>query len=192
MSELLPLAADRFTGIVRAIEPGELGAPTPCADYDVRALLGHLLYWGPFLLAGARRSTPPEAGDGEAGVELGEDWAARLEAQTADLVEAFGRPGAREGMAAFGSSELPAPMLYGMVFGELVVHGWDLARATGRPFDVEPEVAAALYEDIAANAETARQMKVYGPEVPVPASAPMLDRLLGLTGRDPSWTPPGS
>ncbi|AXB45645.1 TIGR03086 family metal-binding protein [Amycolatopsis albispora] len=190
MPELLPHAADRFTEIVRAIEPGELGAPTPCADYDVRALLRHLLYWGPFLLAGARRSAPPEAAGDETGLVVPDDWAPRLERQAADLVEAFARPGAREGMASFGTSELPAPMLHGMVFGELVVHGWDLARATGRPFSIDPGVAAALYEDIAANAETARQMKVYGPEVPVPASAPMLDRLLGLTGRDPSWTPP--
>ncbi|MGA6165614.1 TIGR03086 family metal-binding protein [Amycolatopsis magusensis] len=188
MPELLPRAADRFTGIVRAIEPADFGAPTPCADYDVRALLRHLLYWGPFLLAAARRTEAPAPGGGEVALDLGEDWAARLDRQAADLTEALLRPGARDGMTDFGGKPLPASMLYAMVYDEFVIHGWDLATATGRPFDLETEIATDLYELLAPTADMAREMKVYGPEVPVPASAPILDRLLGLTGRDPSWT----
>ncbi len=84
--------------------------------------------------------------------------------------------------------ELPASLIGGMVVGELVVHGWDLARATGQHFDLDDDVAAYTHDETAKNAQQGRDIGVYGPEVAVPATAPTLHRLLGLTGRDPGWT----
>jgi uncharacterized protein (TIGR03086 family) len=72
------------------------------------------------------------------------------------------------------------------------VHGWDLAVATGRPYTPDPAAVGVCIDyahQFAAAAPEARD-SIYGPEVPVPADAPALDRLLGLTGRDPHWTPP--
>jgi uncharacterized protein (TIGR03086 family) len=73
------------------------------------------------------------------------------------------------------------------VFAEFVVHAWDHARSTGRPWHCEAEVADAAYT--VTIGEQGRQMGIFGPEVPVPDSAAALDRLLGLSGRDPAWTP---
>jgi uncharacterized protein (TIGR03086 family) len=85
--------------------------------------------------------------------------------------------------------ELPAPMIGGMVLAEVVVHGWDLARATGQHPVWPGELLAAVLDEVAKTAAQGREMGVYGPEVKVPDDAPVLDRILGLTGRDPNLRP---
>ncbi|WP_158887537.1 TIGR03086 family metal-binding protein [Amycolatopsis anabasis] len=185
---LLRSSADRFLEVVRAVEPGQLGAPTPCTEYDVRALVNHLLYWGPFLEAAARRRPAPAVEGAEREVDLtGGDWAGELERLVGSMADALVQPGAQEGVVTMHGSELPAETLTRMVLGEWVLHGWDLARATGQAFTVDDDLATALHGPTAELAERARAMKVFGPEVPVPASAPAFDRLLGLVGRDPGW-----
>ena len=72
-------------------------------------------------------------------------------------------------------------------------HGWDLAVATGRPYEPDPAAAQACLDhahEFAAAVPEARDTS-YGPVVPVPDDAPVSDRLLGLTGRNPQWAPPG-
>jgi uncharacterized protein (TIGR03086 family) len=81
---------------------------------------------------------------------------------------------------------MPAHMIGGMVLGELVVHGWDLARATGRHSAWNEELLGFLHQEVAKTAEMGREMGVYGPEVPVADTASTLDRTLALTGRNPS------
>jgi uncharacterized protein (TIGR03086 family) len=78
-------------------------------------------------------------------------------------------------------------MVGGMVVGEFVIHGWDLARAAGRELPVDPDVAEYLLTELAATADQARQMGVFGPEIAIPADAPATHRVLGLAGRDPRW-----
>ncbi|MFG2039526.1 hypothetical protein [Dactylosporangium sp. NPDC048998] len=85
--------------------------------------------------------------------------------------------------------ELPADLVGGMVLGEFVLHGWDLARALGVPVGWSDDVLRLLYAEIARSADQGRSMGVYGPEVPVPPDSPLLERALGLSGRDPHWTP---
>jgi uncharacterized protein (TIGR03086 family) len=69
---------------------------------------------------------------------------------------------------------------------EVVVHGWELAVATGRPYPAD-EAAVRACAEFLAGAE--RSPELFGPVVEVPADAPALDRLVGLTGRDPAWRP---
>jgi uncharacterized protein (TIGR03086 family) len=79
-----------------------------------------------------------------------------------------------------------------MILWEYQMHGWDLARATGRPWS-PPETAARESLAFAPGMLTADYQgegKAFAPPVPVPADAPALDRLLGLSGRDPHWQPP--
>jgi uncharacterized protein (TIGR03086 family) len=85
--------------------------------------------------------------------------------------------------------ELPAAMIGGMVLGEVVVHGWDLARAVDQHPRWPADVLRAVYDEVAKTAEQGREMGVYGPPVLVPDNAPILDRILGMTGRDPNWRP---
>ncbi|MEV7550477.1 TIGR03086 family metal-binding protein [Amycolatopsis sp. NPDC089917] len=185
---LIAPAAAEFAGILRGIGDAELTALTPCAEYDVRALLNHLLYWGPWLEAAGRKAPPPEPATGEAEADLvGADWLDAAERQTARLVDVFGTPGAWQGMTALSTTELPASIVGDMVLGEFVFHGWDLARAIGRTVDVAPEAAEAVYESAVAMGEQARSMKVYGEEVTVAEGATKFERALGATGRNPAW-----
>ncbi|MEV6910544.1 TIGR03086 family metal-binding protein [Amycolatopsis sp. NPDC051071] len=187
---LIAPAAAEFAAILRGIGETGLTARTPCAEYDVRALLNHLLYWGPWLEAAGRKAAPPEVPSGEAEAGLvGADWPAVLEKQTARLVDIFGKPEAWQGMTALGTAKLPAAIVGDMVLGEFVFHGWDLAMATGRSLAVTPEAAEAVHTSAAAMGEQARSMKVYGEEVAVAEGATTFERALGVSGRNPGWTP---
>lgn len=182
-------AAVRFLEIVRNVKPDQLTAPTPCTEWDVRGLVNHLLFWGPSLEgAAAKRAVPPPA-ENETDVDLTQgDWAAALVAQTERTAAAWGRPAAWEGMTHMGGPmEMPAALVGGMVVGEFVMHGWDLARATGQQASWEDDLAAYVLGEVANTAEQGRAMGVYGAEIAVPATASDLDRALGLTGRDPAW-----
>ncbi|WP_181777390.1 TIGR03086 family metal-binding protein [Amycolatopsis pittospori] len=185
---LIAPAAAEFAGILNGIGEADLAARTPCAEYDVRALLNHLLYWGPWLEAAGRKTPPPEVSMGEAEAGLaGADWPDALEKQTARLVDVFGAPEAWQGMTALGTAEMPASIVGDMVLGEFVFHGWDLARATGRSLTVAPEAAEAVYKSAAAMGDRARSMKVYGEEVVVADGATIFERALGASGRNPKW-----
>ncbi len=187
---LIATAAAEFAGILRGIGETDLAARTPCAEYDVRALLNHLLYWGPWLEAAGLKAAPPGVSSGETEAALvGADWLDAVEKQTARLVDLFGTSEAWQGMTALGTAEMPASIVGDMVLGEFVLHGWDLARATVRPFAPTPEVAEAVYASAAAMGERARSMKVYGDEVAVAEGATTFERALGISGRNPGWTP---
>ncbi|MFD9957991.1 TIGR03086 family metal-binding protein [Amycolatopsis sp. NPDC058986] len=189
-SAFVPSAAAEFQRVAASLTPDDLTVRTPCEAFDVRGLLNHLLYWGPWLLAAGRQEEPPAVTGGETDVDLVTgDWAAALENQTKTLVHVFSASAAWTGMTSLGRTEMPSSVVGEMVLGEFVLHGWDLARAVGRDFACAAEIAAAVHAGAVAMGAQAREMGVYGPEVAVPESAPMLDRALGATGRDPLWKP---
>jgi uncharacterized protein (TIGR03086 family) len=190
MSQYMALAAAPMTEIIRNIQEDHLGAPTPCAEYDVRRLVNHLLFWGPSLEGAARKELVPPPAAAESDLDLtGGDWAAAVNAHIDRTVNAWNDPGAWEGTTHMGGpTELPASMVGNMVLCEVVVHGWDLARATGQRPTWDDDLLGYLHGKIAEFAEQGRQMGVFGSEV-VPPTSSALDRTLALTGRDPAWTP---
>jgi len=111
----------------------------------------------------------------------------RLEA----LAEAWREPSAWEGLTEAGGVTMPGEVMGVVALDELVLHGWDLARATGQSYEIDPVSAEAVLEFAA---ETARPEQahlregLFGPVVPVPPEAPVFERALGLAGRDPAWT----
>jgi uncharacterized protein (TIGR03086 family) len=85
---------------------------------------------------------------------------------------------------------MPAPMICAVANDELVLHGWDLARATGQDFHVTPDNLDAAWQMVSSTPEDpAARQGLFGPVVPVPADATLLDRVLGGAGRNPRWTP---
>ncbi len=129
---------------------------------------------------------PPAASDLQVDLTDG-DWSARLEADLARLATAWSDPGAWQGETHLGSPDaVPAAMIGGMVCTELVIHGWDLARATDHKPEWDEEVVAFAYRELVATAEQGREMGLYAPRVAVPETASALDRALGLSGRDPA------
>lgn len=189
-TQFMARAAAPVVQVVREIKPDQLGSPTPCAEYDVRELVNHLLVWGPPQEGAARKEIVPPAGS-EADLDLtGGDWAGDLEAHIDRLVAAWSEPAAWTGVTHLGGpTEMPAALVGSMVAGELVVHGWDLARATGQHVEWDDDLVAHLLDEMGKTAELGREMGIFGPEVAVPATASTMDRLLALTGRDPGWRP---
>ena len=86
-------------------------------------------------------------------------------------------------------SATPAADVGAMMLAELVLHGWDLAAATGQSYTVSDRAAAAALAAVEANAEMFRQYKGFAEPVSLPDDAAALDRALALSGRDPDWTP---
>ncbi|MDT0380401.1 TIGR03086 family metal-binding protein [Streptomyces sp. DSM 42041] len=193
-------AADRVAALVAEIRDDELGGPTPCEDMSVGALLDHLMGLTlAFRLAAEKVSAPrgedgaPPPGPGEPSADrLDPAWRSELPARLDALVTAWRSPAAWEGEAEAGGVVMPAEVMGLVAMNELVVHGWDVARATGRPYACAPETVDGILVFLRRTAEeTGGQGApgLFGPVVPVPGDAPPLDRAVGLAGRDPAWRP---
>jgi uncharacterized protein (TIGR03086 family) len=72
----------------------------------------------------------------------------------------------------------------------VVVHSWDLARATGQSYEPDARTLHVVYELVTQQASAEGTPGLFGPSIPVPAEASLLDRFIGLTGRDPRWQAP--
>lgn len=189
LSDLLERAAGRTVQVVRGISDDQLARPTPCAEYDVRALVDHLFQ----VVVNFQRLAAKENADfSDAPSFAGHgDWRADFAAEARTLAEAWAAPGADEGTT--GAMDMPAPLVGRMALGDLVVHAWDLARATGQEYAPDPVTVTEVRAAFSELAPTARKMGVFGEERPLPegqVEVSDLDRLLALTGRDPEWTRP--
>ena len=173
---------------VEAVPEGALELPTPCEAYTVGDLLDHIRRF-PVALGSAARKEPGAAGGEADASQLVADWRERIPADAELLAEAWRAPQAWEGMTAVAGIEFPAEVIGQVALGELVLHSWDLARATGQPAPSYDE------QDLEAVLATATQFQamgvpgVFDTPVAVPADAPLLDRALGAAGRDPGWAP---
>lgn len=183
-------AAQAMAAAARAITDDQLANRTPCTEYDVRALVNHLLFWGPSLSGAGRKQSVPQPAAAESDVDLTVgDWRGRLLALLEDITSSWASPSAWRGETSMGTPHtLPAPVMGDMIVGELAVHGWDLAVATGQRLELPADLLARLHDTVVAGVEQGREMGLYGPRVAVPADASTWDRILGLTGRDPAWT----
>jgi uncharacterized protein (TIGR03086 family) len=85
--------------------------------------------------------------------------------------------------------ELPMTTLAHMYLVDMVVHGWDLARAIGQEYEPDPDAVSRALHFTEQMVEMGRQRGAFGPPLAVPDDAPPFDRLLGVIGRDPVWTP---
>jgi uncharacterized protein (TIGR03086 family) len=183
--ELMPRAVE---SVVAVLDADDLTAPTPCTDFDVRGLINHFAgttHW--LAQVGKRAPTDPDDPYGMKQDVTTGDWRPLLRDRVCGVGAAWADPSAWEG--TIDAVQMPATMIGEMALVELLVHGWDLAAATGQQLVVDDEVGATVHRSIAGTAEMGRQMGAYGPEVEVPPDAPAFDRALGLAGRDPLWKP---
>ncbi|HSK25797.1 MAG TPA: TIGR03086 family metal-binding protein [Jiangellales bacterium] len=178
--------------LLDGVSDDQLGGRTPCESYPVAALLDHVMgLTVAFRLAAAKQVAADRPGRPSA-AHLDPDWRTELPRRLDRLVEAWRDPAAWEGEATAGGVTLAADVMGCVVVDELVLHGWDLARATGQAFSCDAESAKAVFTftSLAARPEEAAGREgLFGPVVEVPVDAPLLDRALGLSGRDPAWRP---
>ena len=180
-------AARRMARLIEAVPGDALDHPTPCAQYRVGDLLDHV---GGFALAfrAAAVKTPLEGAPSGDAANLGDDWRARIPRDLVALAEAWKDPDAWTGMTAAGGVDLPGEVAGVVALDELVIHGWDLAKAIAQPADYDGPGLEAVLGMVEHFRGTGAE-GLFGDEVPVPADAPLFDRILGIAGRDPSWQP---
>jgi uncharacterized protein (TIGR03086 family) len=188
--DLAPAAAE-VARVVAGVRDDQLTDPTPCTGTSVAALLDHFvgLTLGMRLAA---EKTPTQGAPKADANTLPADWRTRMPEQLDALVAAWRKPEAWEGVTEAGGVQMPAGAIGLVALNEVLVHGWDVAVATGQPYRPDEASAHACLQfahEFAAASPEGRN-SIYGPVVPVADDAPVFDRLLGLTGRDPSWAPP--
>jgi len=185
-------AADAAARTVGRVHAGQFGGPTPCTDWDVRALLNHLILWTAYSLEARAQggSVGQELMDRDFADEPG--FAVAYRAQLDRALAAWADAAAWERELNVMGTATPAADVAALNIAEMVLHGWDLAAATGQRYTVSDTAAAAAARAVEANADLFRQYKGFAEPVEVPASAPALDRLLAASGRDPAWALPGA
>lgn len=186
--DLAPVAW-ALADVLHGVRDEHLEAPTPCPGYTVEGMLGHVHGLSQAFTAAAAKdlgpltSTPPQEG----AQALPADW----RESTPQLLDALGLAwrdaDAWTGMTAAGGVDLPGEVAGLVALDELVVHGWDLARATGQAFDPGVEATGAVHGFLQEFRADGAPSEIFGPEIAVPDSAPLLDRAIGLSGRDPRW-----
>jgi uncharacterized protein (TIGR03086 family) len=184
--------AAELTRLAAAVRDDQLADPTPCEDTDVAGILAHLIGLSVAFRDGAAKISGPTTSTPPGPVPLPQDWREQLPVRLADLAAAWRDPSAWEGETTVGGVTMPAPNVAGFANNELVVHGWDLAVATSqayRPAEANLEASWQLVSHTPDDPQV--RSGLFGPVVPVPADAPLLDRTLGAAGRRPDWAPPG-
>jgi uncharacterized protein (TIGR03086 family) len=183
-------AADSLGVLIREVPDAMLESPTPCPGYRLGDLIEHV---GGLAIAFAAAAAKDAVGGSAAASgdlsRLGEDWRRRIPRDLAALAVAWRDPAAWTGMTRVGGIDLPGQVCGLVAADELVVHGWDVARASGLRFDCDREVLDAAREFLARSAAERPAGGPFGPVVPVADGAGLLDQVIGLSGRDPGWRP---
>jgi uncharacterized protein (TIGR03086 family) len=188
---LVERALDQMADVIAAIDPARHGGlATPCPDWDVRALVRHVVRQD---LRNFLDSVQGRAADWQAPAdELGADWAAEFRAGAERLLEAWRLADLDEPVAMPGGARTPLRGRADMQIAELATHCWDLAQATGQRAALDPVLAehALGWSKQMLRPEFRGPDKAFGMEVTLPPGAPAYDRLAGWFGRDPGWSPP--
>lgn len=189
---LLIAAVDQAGRLVDAVTVDDLDHPTPCDDYDVRTLLGHLVAVerrvAHVLRGGAPYDVPSIVTD------VSDDgWAAAWADGREMLDAALEEEGVLDRDVQHPAGVFPARAAIFAYVSEYATHGWDLAKALDRRADLAESLAGASLEPVKRflPAEPRGGRVPFGPVVEVGEDAPPYDRLVGWLGRDPGWRPPG-
>lgn len=191
MIDLEP-ATNELSHLVQGVRDDQLTAPTPCGGMTLGALLDHVNGLAQAFTLGARKVVP-EGGSPAPSADasrLDPDWREQIPARLAVLAQAWADPEAWTGVAEVGGVTSPGEATGMFALDEVLVHGWDLAVASGQSFEIDTRLVQANYEFVHALVSGAPDgiPGLFGPPVPVPDGASWLDRLIGLTGRNPHWT----
>ncbi|SDJ32346.1 TIGR03086 family protein [Actinokineospora alba] len=186
-------SADRVAALLPHVDDSALDRPSPCTKYRVREVLGHLDGLTSAFRAAADKEFGPltDTDPGSAPPVLEPGWRERLPEQLDALAASWRRPEAWEGQTRAGDIDLPGEVGGIVALSEITLHGWDLAAATGQAYPVDDETAEILLGFVTQFTDDNRGT-AFGPAVKVADDAPLFDRVLGLSGRDPAWSAPKS
>ena len=174
--------------VVDRIEPDQLDNPTACDPWTVRDVLNHVTTGAELFALCVRDGSVSDEQLNELFTtdRLGDDYRTSFHRATRAALDVFSVPGAMDRLVTMPFGEMPARMAVDIAIFDVTTHAWDLARATGQPTDLDPEVAAeALRAARAMLSDDLRATGRFAAEVSVADDAPMADQLAAFTGRTP-------
>jgi uncharacterized protein (TIGR03086 family) len=177
--------------VIAAVRPGQLDDPTPCTDFDVRHLLGHLVAVLDRVDAAGRGADPFSVPHVVEGVP-DDGWTAAATTAARQATDAWADDEVLHRLLRLPFGTLPGAAALATYVAEISTHTWDLAVATGQTPAWDPAVLAVGLAAVRGKLPSAGR----GPEipfadaVPVTGDAPLIDQLVGWQGRDPGWTAP--
>ncbi|HSF27143.1 MAG TPA: TIGR03086 family metal-binding protein [Actinomycetes bacterium] len=183
--ELFRQAVDGFGRRVHAVAPDQWHDPTPCTEWDVRALVSHLVdeaLWATPLLDGATLQdastlvpADPLAGDQDP-VSAWERAADALREELAERMDL-------DAIVHLSYGDVPAREYVEELTFDFAVHSWDLARAVGADESIDPPILEAAWSYLGRHGEGLAASGRFGPVVDVPDDADTQTRVLAATGR---------
>jgi uncharacterized protein (TIGR03086 family) len=186
--ETMQRVLDETQRVVDAIEPSQLGLPSPCAEWDVRAVLNHVTGGADMFATCVDEGgiTDERLVELISGDNLGDDYKGSFAAASKRAMAAFAQPGAADKMVTLPFGSMPAGVAMRIAIFDVAVHTWDLAKSTGQSTEIDRGVLEAALE-------AGRQMigpdmrngGLFGGEVSVADNAPLQDQLAAFAGRQP-------
>lgn len=182
---LLARALDQMGALIAAITPEQAGLPTPCASWDVRALVNHVVdevhQFAVITEGGPRHHLGQDV--------LGSSWSAAFEREAALLLSAWELPEARDRTVTLPDGEVGAEWTMSQQIAELACHAWDVAAATGQSRDLDQEVGELAWEwmrEVIRPEFRGSEADGFhiGLETPVSGDAPLYARLAAFGGRE--------
>lgn len=187
-------ATSHLAALLASVTDEQLSARTPCEKYALGDLIDHINGLSLGFTAAATKEfgeSGSQAPSGDAS-RLDPNWRTAIPERLRSLAAAWRDPDAWDGMTKAGGIDLPAAIAGQVALNEVVVHGWDVALASGQDFlcgTEQLQACLAFLEPTAAPGQEASRADIYGPVVEVGESATPLERLIGLAGRNPDWEP---
>ncbi len=170
--------------LVAGVREDQWDAPTPCTEWTVRDLVGHLV-GGDRVFAAVLRgdaASPMEAA--RPADPLGDDPVAAYRAAADEMLAEFRRPGVLERVVTLPIGPAPGVVAAQLRIVETLVHGWDLARATGQHLGFPDDIVERALELTRARlSDVPPERSPFAPPQPVPDDAPPIDRLAAALGR---------
>ena len=185
--ELYEGAVQYMLPILGGVKSEQFGASTPCSEWNVQALINHNLNVAAFLQDRVTQTGALDYGsmmtvDGPLPPEGARD---AFEAGTSKVLEAIKVAGTLEIVVDTPFGQMPVGQFIMFPFLDIVVHKWDLAKATNQDTSIDGSLAEVCYNVLTPVADDARKGGAFGPEVQVPITASIQDKMLGLSGRQP-------
>jgi len=175
-------ACHRMIDVLVGVTDDQLTSASPCTEYTVGDLIDHVdqVSRGATTLARRAAELP-----GPGGAHRDARWRDSVARHVLELGEAWDDPAAWQGSGNVPGSDLSNEMWGKITLTELVVHGWDIAKATGQPFDLPEHTLQACLDHVAEFVPNAPVPALWGPPVDVAPDAALLDRIVAITGRVP-------
>jgi uncharacterized protein (TIGR03086 family) len=188
--EIYRRSLSEFTDRVPQVGADQWDGATPCADWNVRELVNHIVYEDRWTVPLVRGAALAEVGDRFEGDLLGGDPSGAARDAAAEADEAFSEPGALERTVELSFGRTPAREYGYQLLADHLVHAWDLAAAVGADRRLDADVVRAVADWFADNEAGYRRSGAIAERVEVGPDASDQDRLIAAFGREPEWRPP--